>query len=974
MNGNAIHLLVLSDSLSAPPLGGNAIRMMNPLIGLCATGRYEVTILFQDWSQDEIRRKKTFFSIYPRIKLVGICNQNRSKIKESDATLEIPGEVFNSMDLAYYNELRELVLSLNFDLVIVEHSWMSWTVPLVKTIAPGLPVILDLHNIEATILERWISCLPENERQDMNVHWQKMFRWEQETWQWFDACQAVSALEKRKFEERTGQKILTWDLPVSGGIDLDRFPWPPARDRSEKGVVLHLATVAWPPNNHGLLWFINEVMPLLKKTHPFVRLYIAGTGRPYNTLLESIKDRDDIVFLGEQSEEKPLFDRSDVLIIPLFVGAGARIRIPTAWAGGIPVVSTTLGAEGMNYSDGKDILIADTPADFANKVASVIDNQELAMDISDNGRRLAEKHHSQGYSVQVYDGAYKEILQKAGPSSQKQEISQQFLEREKSIRLMLQVKSDLQSELNDLKSIIEQQRGPLQSGIVMHFLGKYQRVTEKLWPQGSRRGRLYELGLAGIRVILNEGWRSFFSKVKNRVNKKKPENKLNKPALSSAVLKLAVRNISFPEPSGKPEVSIVIPVYNKWQFTINCLKSVSENTLGNYEVIVVNDASIDETVELLAGVKNLFLINNSVNSGFVDSCNLGAKFCKGDYILFLNNDTEVTENWLPPLIETIKQNDVGAVGCKLVSPDHTLLEAGAIIWKDGSAWCYGRGHDPEKPEFNYVKEVDYCAGACLLVKKELFERTGGFDVRFKPAYYEETDLCFSIRSLGYRVIYQPRSVVTHFEGITYGKDISSGTNKNQEVNKAKFVEKWGSILEKQYEFSAGNVILARNKHQGKRILLIEDGSPSRGVGYPRAFSLVKMIAELGCQITFYLYETSFQREFRNGQLQQMGVEFFSGNNPNFSEFVLSRPHYFDAVVTGSPRVWKIIDQTYSKYFGGAPLLCAAQPMYPRQETLKDGAKRPTLTQEDAEFFGKLQAVLQKINQDPDSSPSPTKPA
>jgi O-antigen biosynthesis protein len=516
--------------------------------------------------------------------------------------------------------------------------------------------------------------------------------------------------------------------------------------------------------------------------------------------------------------------------------------------------------------------------------------------------------------------------------------------------------NSLDADLRNKESQINLLQFQMQQSITLKLQARYQRMMERLLGHGTRRRHYYELALTGVRVILDEGWQSFFKKTKNWLRMRRSvTNRQTKslPVYQSSISSPTafLKKLAFPIQSEKPEVSIVIPVYNKLEYTLNCLNSICEYTEGNYEVIVVDDCSTDETPRILSKVKNIRFIRNNKNSGFIDSCNHGAETSRGNHILFLNNDTLVTENWLPPLLETLIKEDVGAAGSKFIYPDNVLQEAGSIVWNDGSALGYGRGDNSDKPEYNYVREVDYCSGACLVAKRELFEKIGGFDQRFKPGYYEDTDLCFSIRDLGYKVIYQPNSVIIHFEGITCGTEVASGVKKYQEINKPKFYEKWKDTLEKyHYPPIFSNVISARNKASGKSILVLDDRipNPSHGSGFPRAYHMLKLITELGYKVTFFPLDNKTPWQPYTNELQQLGIEVFYGNNIDFNNFCEERKGYYELILISRPHNMKNNFITIKKYFPNSFLFYDAEALFSLREMLKAQVKGIELNKIDSE--------------------------
>ena len=316
----------------------------------------------------------------------------------------------------------------------------------------------------------------------------------------------------------------------------------------------------------------------------------------------------------------------------------------------------------------------------------------------------------------------------------------------------------------------------------------------------------------------------------------------------------------------------------------------------------MDNASTDETSEKLGLIQNINTIQNLENLGFVEACNAGVNAARGNYVLLLNNDTEVTPGWLEAMMAPFTDERVGAVGAKLIYPDGRLQEAGNIVWQDGSGWNYGRGDNPDLFNYNYLKEVDYCSGAALMVPKKLWDRIGGFDSRFAPAYYEDTDLCFSIRSKGYRVMYQPDARIIHHEGATAGTDISRGFKRYQPINLEKFKEKWGETLAVEHFPGPEYVYLARERGIKKRAMVVDHYAPTfdKDSGSLRMFNLVKILTELGYKVVFWPENRTFSGIYTK-TLQDMGVEVIYGDIL-FDDYMRENGSVFDLVILSRPHV------------------------------------------------------------------------
>jgi GT2 family glycosyltransferase/glycosyltransferase involved in cell wall biosynthesis len=357
-----------------------------------------------------------------------------------------------------------------------------------------------------------------------------------------------------------------------------------------------------------------------------------------------------------------------------------------------------------------------------------------------------------------------------------------------------------------------------------------------------------------------------------------------------------------------PLVSVLIPVYNQIDYTLKCLASIRQYLPSvTFEIVVADDCSTDATPEVLARVEGLTVVTHQENLGFLRSCNRAVDACRGKFVFLLNNDTTVHPGWLDKLVGTFDTHpDAGIVGSKLVYPDGTLQEAGGIIWKDASGWNYGRNGDPQAPEFNYFKEVDYVSGAAIMFPRQLFLDLGKFDEDLAPAYYEDTDFAFSVRASGKKVYFQPCSVVTHYEGKSHGTDENSGIKQNQVINQAKFREKWATVLDELHFENAEQLLSARERSQGKTtVLVIDHYVPhfDKDAGSRSTWQYLQLLVQSGFNVKF-LGDNFFRHEPYTSALEDIGIEVLCGRyyERNWESWLRDHADYIDIVYMMRPHI------------------------------------------------------------------------
>lgn len=361
--------------------------------------------------------------------------------------------------------------------------------------------------------------------------------------------------------------------------------------------------------------------------------------------------------------------------------------------------------------------------------------------------------------------------------------------------------------------------------------------------------------------------------------------------------------------SHKPVVSVIIPAYGQDAVTYRCLKSFVDHLPDvPFEIILADDAypygALDPRLsEIVSGVRHM---RHQSNLGFLESCNAAARLAVGEYLFFLNNDTEVLENSLDALAGLLDRDpSVGMTGSKLVYPDGSLQEAGGIIWGDASGWNWGRNGDPLQPEFNYIREVDYISGAAIMIRRSLFEDLEGFDPHFAPAYYEDTDLAFRVREAGFKVVYAPRSVVIHHEGVSHGTDVTSGIKARQTINQKLMCERWRDVLADNHYPNSGDLYRAVDRARNKRVILVIDHyvpEPDRDAGSRTITNVIECLIQSGFVVKFWPQNRAYSPIY-TAALQDMGVEVVDHRwHGGFVEWLDERGDSIDLALVSRPSI------------------------------------------------------------------------
>lgn len=290
-----------------------------------------------------------------------------------------------------------LVAEQSFDLALADQLNMAQYVLRV----PNAFRVLDAHNALWLLYQRlWETMKSGPKKWLLGRDWRLLKQYEGHVCTEFDAVLAVSKEDRAALEVAAGRRLNIRVIPIAVDPDevsvIERTPGP---------YILHIGTMYWPPNIDAVKWFVNRVYPIVRRQRSDVQFDVVGA-RPPTELLEFNNGDLGINVTGYVKDPRVYQERAAVMAVPLLAGGGMRVKILNALAAGIPIVSTTLGCEGIDVTPGKDILIGDTPDEFATQVLQVLNDPTVGDQLSNNGRKLVEEKYDYKKALGPLDEIY----------------------------------------------------------------------------------------------------------------------------------------------------------------------------------------------------------------------------------------------------------------------------------------------------------------------------------------------------------------------------------------------------------------------------------------------------------------------------------------------------------------------------------------------------------------------------------------
>jgi len=396
--GGSLKILQLTPRIPYPPDDGGKIGIFEITKHMAMRG-HDVTMLSIAPSQ---RNDISGLRRYCGVETVAMNTANNYIGMLLNLFSSVPYAVSKYHGDPFLVKLKELPRKNRFDIVHVDHLHMAYYGKFVKKHF-DLPIVLREHNVESTIWERYYQGIRNPlVRAYARLQFKKVYKYESEIVADFDRCFMITEKDKERIE-RMNPRVKASVIPA--GVDVSYFH--PMDVPIEPYSIVSVASMDWLPNVEGIIWFITNVWPIVKQRIPQAKLYIVGKNPP--TEIKKLAG-EDIIVTGFVEDVRGYMAKAAVFIVPLRTGGGMRIKILNALAMGKAVVSTSVGCEGIDVENGRNLFIADSEEEFVQGVINLLNNGNKREQLEEEGLRLVKEKYQWERIAEQIEREYEKIL------------------------------------------------------------------------------------------------------------------------------------------------------------------------------------------------------------------------------------------------------------------------------------------------------------------------------------------------------------------------------------------------------------------------------------------------------------------------------------------------------------------------------------------------------------------------------------
>lgn len=399
-----MNILQLTPRIPYPPHDGGAIAMYNTIKYLQKAGN-QVTVVSLNTNK-HYQNPENIKDICTSVHAVDINTDIRVFKAMFNLFKPIPYNVERFISKKFSQKLREVLQNEKFDVVHIEGTFVAWYIDIIRRYTK-IPVFLRAHNVEYLIWERLYKNAPRNpQAQYIRYLAKKLKRFEEKYFNKFDGIMAITKDDAVRMQETLKVNVPIEVIPA--GVDFASFTLNPEIETLSNSLFI-FGSLDWMPNVEAVLWFYYQVFPLLKAEFPDITLYIGGKNPPEEIL--RLHDDKTVFVYANVPSARDFMQSFEIMLVPLLSGGGMRIKIIEAMAMGKVIISTSIGAEGIEYTPNKDILIANTPQEFVNQIKYCFGNPSIKQDIKENAVKTVKTHYNWTDIIQKTMNFYQKVIE-----------------------------------------------------------------------------------------------------------------------------------------------------------------------------------------------------------------------------------------------------------------------------------------------------------------------------------------------------------------------------------------------------------------------------------------------------------------------------------------------------------------------------------------------------------------------------------